>query len=73
MSESKPLPSEARKDQAQAWFEALRDQICSAFERLEGQLEGVNAERLADVPPGRFTRSAWAREGGGGGLRRGPT
>jgi len=48
-----------------AWFEALRDRICSAFETLEDRYAGPDHERLA---PGRFAREAWAREGGGGGV-----
>jgi coproporphyrinogen III oxidase len=59
---------DARKARAKAWFEALRDDICAAFERLEAEapvsLYGENA--------GRFTRTPWARSdhtgapGGGG-------
>ena len=44
---------EAMKDQARAWFEELRDRLCTTFERLEhGAL---------------FTRTPWDRDGGGGG------
>src|ERR1700753_1059954 len=59
-----------RKIRARGWFEALRDDICAAFERLE-----------VDAPPslypgeaGRFERTAWDRTdhsgapGGGGGM-----
>jgi coproporphyrinogen III oxidase len=65
--------TEDRKARARAWFEDLRDQICAAFEALEDQLAGVNAERFAAVAPGRFERKAWERpaddkEGGGGGV-----
>ncbi len=55
---------------ARAWFEALRDDICVAFERLEADLPA--SARHSDQPPGRFIRSPWARkdhsgaEGGGG-------
>lgn len=48
-------------DQQQAakdWFESLRDRICSAFEAIEREA-GSDAE---------FIRSAWDREGGGGGV-----
>jgi coproporphyrinogen III oxidase len=51
---------------AEAWFRALRDGICQAFERLEDDLTG------SDRPAGRFERKAWTRpdpeagEGGGG-------
>jgi len=63
---------EARKARAAAWFEELRDRICAAFETLEDELAGENAERFAAVPPGRFERKAWERRdhdgapGGGG-------
>ncbi|MEW5704602.1 MAG: oxygen-dependent coproporphyrinogen oxidase [Pseudomonadota bacterium] len=54
---------EDRKACASAWFEEIRDAICAAFERLEDDLEGPGR----DLPPGRFERKAWRREGGGGG------
>jgi len=53
---------------AKEWFEELRDQICTEFERLEDELSGANAERMADVPAGRFERKPWERDGGGGGV-----
>ncbi len=62
------LPSEDQKDRAAAWFAELRDGICAGFERLENELSGANAERFAEIPPGRFERRAWRREGGGGGV-----
>jgi coproporphyrinogen III oxidase len=59
---------EARKTRARAWFEALRDDICAALEKLEDEapasIYGPNA--------GRFARSPWSRTdhtgapGGGG-------
>ncbi|ONG55857.1 coproporphyrinogen III oxidase [Pseudoroseomonas deserti] len=50
---------------ARAWFESLRDRICAEFEAIEDALaEGPQA----GLPPGRFTRSAWDRPGGGGGV-----
>jgi len=53
-----------RKDIASQWFEALRDQICGAFEDLEDACAGPLAER----PAGRFERRPWQRPGGGGGV-----
>jgi coproporphyrinogen III oxidase len=52
------------KQSAQAWFEALRDRLCAAFEAIED----AGGARFADRPAGRFTRSAWDRPGGGGGV-----
>ncbi len=66
-------PGEDRKARAARWFAELRDHICAAFEAIEDELSGVNAERFADVAPGRFERTAWQRgtdagESGGGGV-----
>ncbi|MEM7227098.1 MAG: oxygen-dependent coproporphyrinogen oxidase [Pseudomonadota bacterium] len=68
MNDQPARPSEARKAQATAWFQDLRDQICATFEALEDRLVGANAQRLGDPPAGRFERTAWDREGGGGGV-----
>ena len=57
-----------RQSRAKAWFEALRDEICVAFEALED-------EAPASIYPGkpaRFVRTPWQRTdhtgapGGGG-------
>ena len=50
---------------AEAWFQSLRDQLCTAFETLEDEGSGG--------APGRFVRTAWQRpdpsgEPGGGGV-----
>src|SRR5690606_36040598 len=64
--------TEDRKALAAGWFTQLRDRICAEFERLEDELSGENAERFADLPPGRFERKDWRRSepdgtpGGGG-------
>jgi len=63
-----PLPNEQQKESAVAWFAELRDKICAAFEALEDELSGPNAERFADASPGRFERKSWQRDGGGGGV-----
>ncbi len=56
---------EARKADARAWFETLRDRICRAFEALE---DACGNAQCADLPPGRFSRKPWDRPGGGGGV-----
>ncbi len=56
-------PHAALKAAARAWFEALRDRLCAAFEAIEDAAGGR---------PGRFVRTPWARptrdgsDGGGG-------
>jgi len=62
---------EARKTQARAWFERLRDDITTAFEALERDLP--TDAPLADRPAGRFVRAPWERTDhtgalGGGGM-----
>ena len=59
---------EQRKQRARHWFEALRDQICAAFERLEDEAPAP----LYTHEAGRFVRTPWQRtdhtggQGGGG-------
>ncbi|HSA79174.1 MAG TPA: oxygen-dependent coproporphyrinogen oxidase [Geminicoccaceae bacterium] len=55
----------AMRGRACAWFEALRDDICAAFEALEVRYAGPDHERLA---AGLFERRPWSRAGGGGGV-----
>jgi coproporphyrinogen III oxidase len=61
---------ETHKARARIWFEALRDDICTALEALEDALP-ADAPRGSD-PPGRFVRMPWSRTdhtgapGGGG-------
>jgi coproporphyrinogen III oxidase len=50
---------ETRKARAQAWFEALRDDICAAFEALEADLPAHAP--LADRAAGGFVRTPWSR------------
>jgi coproporphyrinogen III oxidase len=56
--------TQARQAQARAWFEGLRDRICTTFEGLEDEAD----PDLYGPKPGRFERTPWAREGGGGGV-----
>src|SRR6266436_8568893 len=59
---------EGRKARAKAWFEALRDDICAALERLEAEAPAA----LYGGGAGRFVRTPWTRAdhtgapGGGG-------
>jgi coproporphyrinogen III oxidase len=53
----------AKQATAQAWFRTLRDRIVAAFEQIEADLRGPNADR----PAGRFEITPWDRAAGGGG------
>ena len=60
-----------RKTRASRWFEALRDDICQAFEALERELPATAP--CADLGPARFVRTPWNRtdsagQPGGGGV-----
>jgi len=60
---------EGRKARAKAWFEALRDEICTAFEQLEDEAPAS----LYPGRAGRFVRTPWQRtdtngQPGGGGV-----
>ena len=60
--------ADLRAPQPGAWFEALRDRICQAFEALEERYAGAGS-RAARRPAASSARP-WAREGGGGGVMR---
>ena len=47
---------------ASAWFAELRDRLCADFEAIEDEHPGTGR------PAGRFERTPWEREGGGGGV-----
>jgi len=55
---------EDRKSRSRAWFKALRDRICAAFETLEQEAPSA----LYRGEPGRFTFKPWTRPEGGGGV-----
>jgi coproporphyrinogen III oxidase len=52
------------QQRAVAWFAALRDRVCAAFEAIEDEYAGPKA---AALERGRFERKGWERPGGGGG------
>ncbi len=58
------------KAEARIWFEAIRDDICGTFEKLETDLPATAP--MGDRAAGRFVRKAWERKdqsgapGGGG-------
>lgn len=58
-----PVDIEQKKHAAEAWFQELRDQICTRFEDLEEALTGP----LDNHAPGKFVQSDWLREEGKGG------
>ncbi len=58
-----PADIEERKQRARAWFETLRDTICTGFEKIE---DDVSDPRVAGAP-GRFERTPWLRDEGKGG------
>lgn len=72
VSSPSPLSAdlEDRKSRARAWFEALRDDMIAAFERIEDEAPAGLPQ--ADAAPGRFVRKPWQRTdhsgvpGGGG-------
>jgi coproporphyrinogen III oxidase len=65
-----PKLLDSHKARARAWFEALRDDICAAFEAIEDDLPG--GAPGAEAAAGRFVRTPWRRtdhtgaDGGGG-------
>ena len=64
-------PVERLKGEAPAWFAAVRDRVCAAFEQLEDEASGPFA--LEATTPGRFVRKPWQRTdhagaAGGGGV-----
>ena len=67
-SPSSPISHEEwlkRQELTKTWFETLRDKICAEFEAIENEYAKTLS---ANTKPGRFKRSAWQREEGGGGV-----
>ncbi|CAH1656195.1 Oxygen-dependent coproporphyrinogen-III oxidase [Hyphomicrobiales bacterium] len=64
------IATDAQRDEARQWFEALRDRICASFEALEDNAAGPFFPESTE--PGRFKRTPWQRRdhtgaaGGGG-------
>ena len=57
-------PDRIRCARVETWFAGLRDRICAAFEAIEDEYA---QECPAVEPAGRFQRTQWHRQGGGGG------
>src|SRR5262245_34286817 len=55
---------DAHKQRSRAWFEALRDDLCAAFEGLEADLPAGSPH--GGQAPDRFVRKAWSRTDAGG-------
>ena len=53
-----------QQSEATRWFEELRDRLCAVFEAIEDEYASARPEEGA---AGRFVRTPWQREGGGGG------
>jgi coproporphyrinogen III oxidase len=54
-----PMSLDDHKAKARTWFEALRDDICAAFETLEDEAPATDWH--SGLAPGRFVRTAWER------------
>jgi len=54
------------QEQARRWFQTLRDEICASFEALEDEFSD-HPNLAPGRQAGRFERTIWEREGGGGG------
>ena len=60
------MTMEPEKAKARAWFESLRDDICTSLEGLEADLPADAP--LGDAKAARFERKQWSRADGGGGV-----
>jgi coproporphyrinogen III oxidase len=57
------LDTPERQELSRAWFESFRDQLCAALEAIEDAAD----PDLYPGEAGRFERTAWQRDGDGGG------
>ncbi|QDH17582.1 oxygen-dependent coproporphyrinogen oxidase [Swingsia samuiensis] len=63
------VPHDTLKQEAKNWFESLRDRICASYEQIEDEAVKQNSQVLhSRTEAGRFTRTAWERPEGGGGV-----
>ncbi len=62
LAQPKMAPDLVEQVLAQEWFEHLRDEICTSFEKIEEDYAA-----LKGGTPGRFERTPWKRPEGGGG------
>jgi coproporphyrinogen III oxidase len=67
IAEGIPDGIDDKKARAEAWFQHLRDMICSAFETLEDELGADPARPHAGDAAARFTRTPWDKDEGKGG------
>lgn len=59
MTSNSPPPSSFEDGRAaRAWFELLRDRLCTAFEEVEREASGA---ARGGLPPGAFVRTPWER------------
>ena len=65
MTPAEACDVDPRRARSRAWFESLRDRLCTAFEAIER--DGIDADGGA-TSPARFVFSPWTRAEGGGGV-----
>jgi len=65
MTDSPQFGTGDHKQRAENWFAELRDDLCSALESIEKDVEGPNGSSKRE--PGSFQRHSWQRDGEDGG------